>query len=94
VIPTRAAADYEALREQLFGIEHAGVRATGFSVLVRCGLAAWACREHDPFVSTRRVSVLPLTPPDHPSTAAGSTLATLIANLILSPRQEIAPCRT
>jgi hypothetical protein len=94
VIPAHAAADYEALREQLFGIERTCVRATGFSVLVRCGFAAWACRRHDPATATRRVSVLPLTPPDHPSTAAGSTLAKLIANMILSPRQEIAPCRT
>ncbi len=92
VIPAHAAADYEALREQLFGIEHPGVRATGFSVLVRCGLAAWACGGHERAASPPRASASPPTPPDHIN--AGSALAKLIANLILSPRQEIAPCRT
>jgi hypothetical protein len=92
VIPAHAAADYEALREQLFGIEHPGVRATGFSVLVRCGLAAWACGGRGLAASPPRASASPPTPPDHIS--AGTALAKLIANLILSPRQEIAPCRT
>jgi hypothetical protein len=92
VIPANAAADYEALREQLFGIERSGVRATGFSVLVRCGLAAWACGKHDLAAPPSRASASPPPPPDH--TSAGSALAKLIANLILSPRQEIAPCRT
>jgi hypothetical protein len=93
VIPAHAAADYEALREQLFGIEHPGVRATGFSVLVRCGLAAWACGRRSELVAPPpRASASPPPPPDHAS--AGSALVKLIANLILSPRQEIAPCRT
>ena len=41
-IPARAAEDYEILRGQLFGIERPGAPAAGFSVLIRCGLAAWA----------------------------------------------------
>jgi hypothetical protein len=92
VIPAHAAADYEALRERLFGIEHPGVRATGFSVLVRCGLAAWACGRRELAASPPRASTSPPTPPDH--FRAGSALAKRIANLILSPRQEIALCRT
>jgi hypothetical protein len=92
VIPAHADADYEALRERLFGIEHPGVRATGFSVLVRCGLAAWACGGRELAASPLRASASPPTPSDHIS--AGTALAKLIANLILSPRQEIAPCRT
>jgi hypothetical protein len=92
VIPAHAAADYEALREQLFGIERTGGRVTGFSVLVRCGLAAWARGRHDLVAPPRRASISAPTLPDHAST--GSTLAKLIANLILSSHQEIAPCRT
>jgi len=92
VISAHAAADYEALREQFFGIERPGARATGFSLLVRCGLAAWACGRDDLVAPPPRTSASPPTPSDRPS--ARSTLAKLIANLILSPRQEIAPCRT
>src|SRR6266849_3745364 len=47
LIPTRAGEDYEVLREQLFGIERPGASAARFSVLVRCGLAAWALGRHD-----------------------------------------------
>lgn len=46
LILARAAEDYEVLREQLFGIERSGVPVADFSVLVRCGLAAWALGRH------------------------------------------------
>ena len=93
MIPAHAAADYEALREQLFGIERTGGRVTGFSVLVRCGLAVWALGRHDlatppPHVPSASVR----TPVEHET--AASLLVKLIANLILSPRQEATPCRT
>jgi hypothetical protein len=91
-IPARAAEDYEILREQLFGIERPGAHPAGFGVLVRCGLAAWAYGRHDLLAPPSRAPLASLlTPPDHAS--ACSTLAKLIANLILSPRQEMAPCR-
>ena len=93
LIPARADEDYEVLREQLFGIERPGVPAAGFSVLVRCGLAAWALGRHAlaalpsdaPVASVR-------TPAEH--VTVDSVLVKLIANLILSPRQEAPPCRT
>jgi hypothetical protein len=93
LIPARAGEDYEVLREQLFGIERPGASAPRFSVLVRCGLAAWALGRHDlatlppplPLASVR-------TPVEHAT--AASLLVKLIASLILSPRQEAPPCRT
>ncbi len=91
MIRARAAADYEALRERLFGIERPGVRATGLSVLVRCGLAAWACGRHDLVAPLPRTSLASVPSSDHAS--ACSTLAKLIANMILNPRQEMPPCR-
>ncbi|MBV8805046.1 MAG: hypothetical protein JO042_08365 [Sinobacteraceae bacterium] len=94
MIPAHAAADYEALREQLFGIEYPGKHATGLSVLVRYGLAAWACRKPDPIPPTQPASASPIKSSDHKDITAGFTLAKLIANLILSTHQEIAPCRT
>jgi hypothetical protein len=41
-IADHASDDYEVLRDQLFGIVRPGRRADGYSVLIRCGLAAWA----------------------------------------------------
>jgi len=86
------------LREQLFGIERPGAPAAGFGVLVRCGLAAWALGRRDlaalpphaPLVTKPSASVP--TPVEY--VTAGSLLVKLIANLILSPRQEAPPCRT
>ena len=94
MIPAHAAADYEALREQLFGIKYPCKHATGLSVLVRHGLAAWACRRPDPIPPTQPASASPIKSSDHEDITTGFTLAKLIANLILSTRQEIAPCRT
>ncbi len=93
LIPTRAGEDYEVLREQLFGIERPGASAARFSVLVRCGLAAWALGRHDLATLPPHVPLASVrTPAEH--VTAGSLLVKLIANLILSPRQEAPPCRT
>ena len=92
MIPARAAADYEALRDQLFGIERSGMRAAGFSVLVRCGLAAWAVGRPD--LAALPPSALFASLPKSPNHASAcSSLAKLIANMILSARQEMPPCR-
>jgi hypothetical protein len=92
-IPARAVGDYEALRDQLFGIERAGAPTTGFGVLVRCGLAAWAQGRHDLATLPPRARVASAPTHDEPESVR-SSLAKLIANLILSPRQEMPPCRT
>jgi hypothetical protein len=91
-IPARAGEDYETLRAQLFGIERPGTRAAGFSVLIRCGLAAWAQGRHDLAAIPACASLVAVpTPAEHVS--ARSSLAKLIANMILSPRQEMPRCR-
>src|ERR1019366_1615798 len=87
-IPARAAEDYEALRGQIFGIERPGVPAAGFSVLIRCGLAAWAQGRHDrAALPSRAPLVSAATAAEHGS--ARSSLAKLIASMILRPRQEM-----
>ncbi len=93
LIPARAGEDYEVLREQLFGIERPGASAPRFSVLVRCGLAAWALGRHDLATLAPPVPLASVRTPVENATAA-SLLVNLIANLILSPRQEAPPCRT
>lgn len=93
LIPARAGEDYELLREQLFGIERPGVSAARFSLLVRCGLAAWALGRHDLATLASHVPLASVQTPVESATAA-SLLVNLIANLILSPRQEAPPCRT
>jgi hypothetical protein len=93
MIPACAGEDYEALRQQLFGVERPGASAAGFGVLIRCGLAAWALGRRDPAAPPPHVpSALVPKPAEH--VTAGSLLVKLIANLILSPRQEASPCRT
>jgi len=90
-IPTHAADDYEALRDQLFGIERPGVRATGYGVLVRCGLAAWTQCHHEIPVPLRfEVGALAAAPTDDDGTRA--SLARLIAHLILTPK-EMPSCQ-
>ena len=64
LIPAGAAADYEALREQLFGIERPGVRVAGLSVVVRRGLAAWACGGHRSGCTTSQCIVAAVPRPD------------------------------
>src|SRR5208282_4186795 len=93
LLPARAGEDYEVLREQLFGIERPGASAPRFSVLVRCGLAAWALTRHDLATLAPHVPLASVRTPVENATAA-SLLVNLIANLILSPRQEAPPCRT
>ena len=93
LIPARAGEDYETLREQLFGIERPGASAPRFSLLVRCGLAAWALGRHDLATLAPHVPLASIRTPVENATAA-SLLVNLIANLILSPRQEAPPCRT
>jgi len=89
-MPARAGEDYESLREQLFGVERLGATASGFGVLLRCGLAAWAMRRRDP----ASLSYLPQSAPAPASQgSAAPLLVKLIANLILDPRQEASPCR-
>lgn len=93
MIPACAGEDYEALRQQLFGVERPGAPAAGFGVLIRCGLAAWALGRRDPAPSPPYVPSASIPKPAEHVTA-GSLLVKLIANLILSPRQEASPCRT
>jgi hypothetical protein len=93
LIPVRAGEDYEVLRQQLFGIERPGAPAARFSVLLRCGLAAWALGRRDLAALPPHMPLASApTPAEH--VTAGSLLVKLIANLILSPRQEASPCRT
>lgn len=92
LIPARAGEDYEVLRDHLFGIERPDWSGPGFSVLVRCGLAAWASQERD-LAGPPRQTPLPPVPAPTEHVIAGSLLVKLIANLILSPRQEVFPCR-
>jgi hypothetical protein len=93
LIPARAGEDYEVLREQLFGIERPGVPVAGFSVLLRRGLAAWALGRRDLAALPPHAPLASVpTPAEH--VTAGSLLVKLIANLILSLRQEAPPCRT
>lgn len=90
-ISAHASADYEALRDQLFGIERPGVRTDGYSVLIRCGLAAWARRRNEP----PKAPVLDInTAGTVPGADEGAraVLARLIANLILTPK-ESTPCQ-
>lgn len=86
-ISAHASDDYEALRDQLFGIERPGMRAGGYSVLIRCGLAVWARRHNEP----PKAPFLDITPPRTVPTAdegARALLARLIANLILTPKES------
>jgi hypothetical protein len=93
LIPARAAEDYEALREQLFGMDRPDAPAAGFSVLVRCGLAVWAQSRNDCAALPPRAPLAPVpTPAEHLN--ACSSLAKLIANLILSTHREMTSCRT
>jgi hypothetical protein len=85
-IPTHAGDDYEALREQLFGIERPGVRVAGYSVLVRCGLAAWARCRHQPPARTRLELGASIAAPAEDEVTRAS-LARLIAHLILTPKR-------
>jgi len=91
-MPARAAEDYEGLRGQLFGIERPGAPTAGLRVLIRCGLAAWAQRRHDLATLPARAPLVSVPTPVEPASAR-SSLAKLIANMILSPRQEMPPCR-
>lgn len=90
-ISAHASDDYEVLRDQLFGIERPGMRADGYSVLIRCGLAAWARRCSEPpkapFLDITPSKTVPVT-----DEGARAVLARLIANLILTPK-ESTPCQ-
>lgn len=90
-ISAHASDDYEALRDQLFGIERPGVRTDGYSVLIRCGLAAWARRRSEPpkapFLDINTPRTVPAA-----DEGARAVLARLIANLILTPK-ESTPCQ-
>jgi hypothetical protein len=92
LIPVDAGEDYEALREQLFGIERPGAPAARFGVLLRCGLAAWALGRPDLAELPFQAPLAPVRTPAERVTA-GSLLVKLIANLILNPRQEASPCQ-
>lgn len=92
MIPACAGEDYEVLRQQLFGIEQPDAPAARFNLLIRCGLAAWALGRRDPAALPPHVP-LALAPKPAEHVTAGSLLVKLIANLILSPRQEASPCR-
>lgn len=91
-ISAGASDDYEALRDQLFGIERPGARAGGYSVLIRCGLAAWARRRHEPPKALRLESNAPAAAPAQDE-GTRAVLARLIANLILTPKESSA-CQT
>ena len=93
LIPAHAGEDYEALRDQLFGIERPGLPAAGFSGLIRCGLAAWASGRGDRTARPTQAP-LPLVPTPAEHVTAGSLLVKLIASLILRPRQEVPRCQT
>lgn len=88
-IPADAVDAYEALRDQLFGIERPGVRAAGYSVLVRCGLVAWAQCRHEIPAPPRLEFAASTTLAEDETTRV--SLARLIAHLILTPR-EVASC--
>ena len=86
-IAAGASDDYEVLRDQLFGVERPGVRAGGFSVLIRCGLAAWARHRHEPLKALRPESNAPAAAPAQDEDTR-AVLARLIANLILTPKES------
>ena len=95
-MPIGAAEDYEALRRQLLNVESPDVLTHGCGILARCGLAVWARRKHEPgplptIGSFPSASTL-ITPARHDE--ARSSLAKLIADLILTPYQETLSCRT
>lgn len=90
-IADHASDDYEVLRDQLFGIVRPGRRADGYSVLIRCGLAAWARRRSEPPKTPTLDIIHPKTVPVTDE-GARAVLARLIANLILTPK-ESTPCQ-
>lgn len=92
-LPARAVEDYEALRDQLFGIEQPGARAAGYRMLVRCGLAAWAAHGRHAVAEPPSLGLgaSTATPAEHDATRA--LLARLIASLILT-HQEMPSCQT
>lgn len=90
-ISARAVEDYEALREQLFGIARPGVRVAGYNVLVRGGLATWArCRHEIPEPPYLELGASTAMATEDEGTRA--SLARLLAQLILTPR-EMPSCR-
>ena len=91
LIPAHAVNDYEALRDQLFGIGRLGVRSTGYGVLIRCGLAAWAQCRHDLPAPPRLEPGASIAVPaaDDDTRAA---LARLLAHLILTAK-EMPSCQ-
>jgi hypothetical protein len=85
-IPDHAVNDYEALRDQLFGIGRLDVRSVGYSVFIRRGLAAWTQCRHE------RPAPLRFEPKASVTAAAAddgtrALLARLLAHLILTPKE-------
>ena len=95
-IPIGAAEDYEALRRQLLNVEAPSVLTHGVGILARCGLAVWARRKHElgpsPTIGSSPSASMLIVPSRHDE--ARSSLAKLIADLILTPYQETLSCRT
>jgi hypothetical protein len=80
----------------LLNVEAHAVLTHGGSILARCGLAEWARRKHELGPSSAIGSSLSastlIVPSRHDE--ARSSLAKLIADLILTPHQETLSCRT
>jgi hypothetical protein len=85
-IPAHAVNDYEALRDQLFGIGRLDVRSVAYSVFIRRGLAAWTqCRQELPASLRFEPKASVAVPAADDGTRA--LLARLLAHLILTPKE-------